>query len=188
MSTTPDEPEPRPDVGPLAEPVAPDTLLDQLAERRRAIAETREKLIPVPGYDEDPPLLLINYRLLDGPEIDRMTTKVMREVKGRWDRNMTMAVDTFIAACLGIFVDPDGKGKDIRPLQYQGEPVVGFSEELALALKFREELPEQLTARAVVFGLFGNNDVSIAAHNMQLNAWFRNTATDVTMEFLGGNP
>jgi hypothetical protein len=44
-------------------PVSP---LDQLAAKHRELADTREVDIPVPGYDKQPPLLYIRYRLLEG--------------------------------------------------------------------------------------------------------------------------
>jgi hypothetical protein len=165
----------------------PDDLLDQLAAKRQEVAENKETFIPIPGYDREPPILLARYRLLDGPEIQRLTTKVMRETKNKWDRNMNMAVDTFIAACTGIYVDLGDSGSAPQPLQYQKQPVTGFNADLAAALRFADKIADPNLARNVVFGLFANNDVAIAQHNAMLNRWMGNTSIDITQEMLEGN-
>lgn len=160
-------------------------LLGQLAAKRREISTTRETFIPVPGYDREPPLLLIKYRLLEGPELTMIGEKIRREVRGSWDRQMFAAVDTFIAACVGIFVDK-GDGKPV-PVTYEGFPITGFNEDLAKALQFRDELPDPPSARSVVFGLFASNDVAISQHNYVLNRWFSDTSINVSEEMLAGN-
>jgi len=165
---------------------APTTLLDQLASKRKEIADIRETFVPIPGYDKEPPLLLAKYRLLEGPELDRIGSRVRRDVKGRWDRQITAAIDTFIAACEGIYVDT-GDGAGPRPLTLNGEPITGYTEELAQALKFASELPSPATARSVVLGLFTNNDVAISSHAMVLSRWFADTSIDVSQEMLEGN-
>lgn len=165
---------------------SPENLLDQLAQKRKTINETKETYIPVPGYDENPPLLLARYRLLDGAELSRIGDKIQRDVKGRWDRQVYASIDTFIAACMGFFVDK-GDGKPV-PLVHQGEPITGYTQALAEALQYAGEVPDgpdHVIARAVAFGLFVNNDVAISEHAFRLNRWFSNTSIDVSQGFLG---
>jgi hypothetical protein len=165
---------------------APNTLLDQLAAKRKEISETRETMVPIPGFDKDPPLLLAKYRLLEGPELDRIGTQVRRQVKGRWERQITAAIDTFVAACEGIYVDK-GDGSGPQPLTLDGVPITGYTEELARALQFADQLPNPPTARSIVLGLFTNNDVAISTHAMVLSRWFADTSVDVSQELLEGN-
>jgi hypothetical protein len=163
----------------------PTNLLEQLAAKRKEISENKETFIPIPGYDREPPLLLARYRLLEGPELAGIGQKVSREIKARWDRQLFAAIDTFIAACIGIYVDK-GDGKP-EPLTVNGDPVLGFDESLAEALHYKSELSQPVRGRDVVLGLFGKNDVMITNHAMQLNRWFGDTTVDVSQEFLG-NP
>lgn len=163
----------------------PENLLEQLAAKRQEIADTKETFIPIPGYDKEPPLLLARYRLLEGPELAIIGDKIRREVKGRWDRTLFAAIDTFIAACIGIFVDT-GDGKPV-PLQLHGQPIAGFNDDLAEALQFKGDLRENFNHRDVVLGLFAKNDVAITSHAMALNRWFGDTTVDVSQDMLGGN-
>lgn len=164
----------------------PKNLVEQLAAKRRLIAETKETFIPITGYDQQPPLLLARYRLLDGPELNRIGDKVGREVKSRWDRQIYSAVDTFVAACIGFYVDK-GDGKPV-PMQHAGAEITGYTVALAEALQYRDEIPDgpdHIVARAVAFGLFANNDAAISEHNFMLNRWFANTSIDVSQGLLG---
>ena len=163
----------------------PENLLDQLALRRKEISETKEVFIPVPGYDKEPPLLLIRYRLLEGPELDRIGNSIRRTFKSRWDRQLYAGVDTFINAVVGVFIDL-GNGVP-QPLTRNGVPILGFTRELAEGLQFADEIGDPDRPRDVVFGLFANNDVAIAQHNFLLNRWMGDTSVDVSKEFYEGN-
>lgn len=163
-----------------------DSPLDTFAKKHQEIAANREVNIPVPGYDKDPPRLLIRYRLLDGQEIGRMGEKIRRETKDNWQRQILAAVDTFIAANIGFYYDL-GDGL-LKPLTVRGEHLTRFDLDLANAFKFRGELPEddhQVTARQVCLALFNHNDARIALHNYLLNRWFSDTTIDVEAELLG---
>lgn len=161
-------------------------LLSQLAEKRREIADTKDVFLPVPGYDKEAPILLIKYRLLTGPELERIGQKVRREVKGRWDRQLEAAVETFIAACDGVYVDLED-GKDPQPLTINGREVTGFTRDLAEGLEFADRLQDPDRARDVLFGLFANNDVAISKHNFLLNMWMSDTSVDISKEMYEGN-
>lgn len=163
----------------------PETLLDQLAAKRKEISENKETFLPVPGYDKEPPLLLIKYRLLDGPDLAKIGQRVRKQFKGQWDRQLFGAIDTFIAACLGIYVDlGDGNPK---PLTVKGEPVTGFTRDLAEGMEFADELADADVHRNVVIGLFAKNDVAISQHNYLLSRWMADTSIDVSSEMFEGN-
>jgi hypothetical protein len=163
----------------------PNSLLDQLAAKRRDVSENREVLIPVPGY-EAPPLLLIKYRLLEGTDIDRIGRNMRQDRSGRWDKQLNAMFGLMTMAVLGVFVDVDGGGTT-QPLTINGVPVTQFSTELAQGLGYATELPESPTSANVIFGLFGNNELAIAEHCARLNRWMSNTSADVNETLLGGN-
>lgn len=163
----------------------PENLFEQLAAKRRELAETNEVNIPVPGYDKEPPLLLVRYRHLDGTELDKLANKIRRETKGRWQRTLLASIDTFITAVVGLYVDM-GDGVP-RPLTYHGEPITTFGPDLAEAMQFADKVPNPNNHRDVVLGLFGNNDVAIAQHNYLLNRWFGDTSLVISQELLEGN-
>jgi len=160
-----------------------DSPLEALAAKHRELAETREVNIPVPGYDREPPRLLVRYRLLEGNEIARLGEKIRRETRNQWQRGVFAAIDTFINAVVGFYYDT-GDGI-YNELTYQGEHLTNFDMRLATALGFAGELPAEPTARAVAFALFNNNDAAIAQHNYLLNSWFADTSLDVQNELLG---
>lgn len=169
-----------------AQDKAPENLLEQLAAKRKEISETRETFISVPGYDREPPLLLVRYELLEGNTLVKIGDKVRREVKDKWQRQLFAAVDTFIAACVGIFVDY-GDGTPPQPLTYNGQIVTGFNQDLAEALQFSGELSDPPSARSVVFKLFADNDAALSKHNYMLNRWFTDPTLDVAGEMEAGN-
>jgi hypothetical protein len=157
----------------------PDNLLGALREKRKEISETKETYIAIPGYDGEPPILMANYRLMDGTEIDKIARKIRHEVKDNWQRQVLSAVDLIINACQGLYIDLDD-GNEPQPMTLNGVPVDGYNSELATALEF-----EATTARQVVFGVFGGNDVAIMQHSARLGLWMADTTRDVDMDFLG---
>ena len=159
------------------------SLLDQLAERRQAVADTKDTFIEIAGYDKEPPILLAHYRLVEGPELAKIADKVRTEFRGRWDRNLYAAIDTMIVACDGIYIDK-GDGKPV-PLTLNGDPITGYNNALAEGLRYVDKLRQGFTHRDVVLGLFGGNELAIAEHNARLNRWFGDTSADVSKDFLG---
>jgi hypothetical protein len=157
----------------------PDSLLGVLREKRKELSENKQTYIALPGYDKEPPILMALYRLVDGPEIDKIARKVRSEVKDNWQRQVLSAVDLFITACEGMYVDVDD-GKGPQPMTMNGEPIMGYNEQLAEALQI-----ESTTARQVVFGVFADNDVAIMQHSVRLGMWMGDTTRNVDELFLG---
>lgn len=150
-------------------------LLEQLRTERRESMEDLDTLIPVPGYEQVP--LLIQYRMMDGHEIDKIGRRAVKTSRDRWTRNLTAAIDTMIAAATGVFIEVEG---EVKPLTLNRQPILGYTPELAEALDFTAN-----TAREVVIGTFQNKDMHIANHSMRLQRWFGDSSTVIDEEFLG---
>lgn len=179
MSTVEEE---QPTVQEIVAEKRPDSGLEALRQKREAIASNQFTDLPVPGYDGEPPYLYVRYGLLTGPEIKRITDKVMRETKDQWDRQMLSSIDAMVESCQGFYIDyDDGLGR--RPLTLGGEHITSYGPEIAEALG----IEDASSARKVVKEVFGNNDVALAAHNIQISRWMSNTSTKVDEEYLG-NP
>lgn len=161
--------------------VEPDSVVDLLRRKREEVADAKTVDIAVPGYNNSPPILLIRYHLIDGPTMDRIGRKIMRQTKDKWSRQVFAAIDTMIEAIEGFYVDMQD-GSEVRPLTLHGDPVTTFGPELQEVLQL-----EAQTARETVQELFNHNDVALASHNVQLSRWMGNTTGEVDEEFLG-NP
>lgn len=170
---------------PLPEEDTAETLLDQLGAKRKAISEIKETNILIPGYSSEPPLLMARYRLLDGKELEIIGQRVAREVNDRWLRTLFAAVDTFVTAIVGFYVD---MGDSLpKPLTYKGQPITQFGPDLAEGMQFADEIEDPNNHRQVAMALFANNDVAIAQHSYMLSRWMGNTSIDVNRELLEGN-
>lgn len=153
------------------------SLLEQIRERRKELSGDRKTYITIPGYDDIG--LVAMYHLLDGKELDIITTRAQRQTRDRVDRGLYMACDVMIAACDGLYLDRGGSEYVPFDPKRRGE---AFRYEQALAdfCGFEAE-----TARQVVMGLFGNNDAALASHSFKLQRWFQDTMRDADEEFLG---
>jgi hypothetical protein len=160
----------------LVEEENPQNLLDQLRSDRKESMEHLDTLIPVPGYDAVP--LLIQYKMMDGHELNKIAKKAMKQSRDQWTRSLTAAIDTMIAACTGVFVEVNG---EVRPLTLNGQAITGYSAQLAEALG----IEKAETARQVVIGTFQNKDLQIANHSVRLQRWFGDSTVAVDEEFLG---
>jgi len=162
--------------------VEPQSVLDLLRQKREESAAATTVDLPVPGYNNSPPVLYIRYQLIDGPTIDRIGRKVTRQTKDRWSRQILSAIDTMIESIVGFYVDMED-GSERKPLTVHGEHITTFGPELQEALGFEAD-----NARNTVRELFGQNDVALAGHNIALSRWMTNTTAEIDEEFLGGNP
>jgi hypothetical protein len=161
--------------------VEPQSVLDLLRQKREEISENTTADLPVPGYNNSPPVLYIRYHLIDGPTIERIGKKVMRQTKDRWDRQILAAMDTMIEAVEGFYIDMED-GSERRPLTLHGDHITTFGPEIQEALGF-----EAQNARDTVRKLFGDNDIALAGHNVLLSRWMGNTTAEINEDFLGGN-
>ena len=152
-------------------------LMEQFRERRKALSESRETYISIPGYSEIG--LACKYRLLDGKELNEIVKKVRKQYQDEVDRGIFTAIDTMLAASLGLYIQQNGDFVSLDP-EGRGEP---YGYEPALATFIGD--PEADTGRKVVISLFGGNDAALAMHNFKLNRWFQDTTRDANEELLG---
>jgi hypothetical protein len=159
-------------------PFSEASIVDLLQQDMQEIAATKEVFIPIKGYERSG--IQVCYHLPErGKELSDLARKVEREVKDNYSRNMTIAIDTMIHLCSGIYCQPENTPEPvILDPEDTGLPV-GFDAELAKLMGMGDEVQ---SARQVVRRLFGNNDMAILAHAERLQRWLANTKADVTLE------
>jgi hypothetical protein len=151
------------------------TLFDNLVGRRQELANQRETLIPIPGYED--PQLLVQYKLVPGDELNKIGRK-NNKVKDPYMRGLYNAMDVMIRSCSGIFVQ-NGTG-DPEQLTADGDPVEGFTPAFASKMK----IEDNGSARNVILGLFNNNDIAIGQHSFRLQRWMGDTSLSVDEDLL----
>lgn len=157
----------------------PQSLMEQLRAKRQEVAETKETMIPLPGYEEVG--LQAKYRLMDRPEVEKIGKKIRKQgVKDRGLFQMLALVDVIINSTEGFYVHQDGEQVE---LTYGDDgPHITTWPKLA---EFLGHAGEPDTARNAVYWIFGNNEFAIGNHGIVLNRWFGNTGAEVDAEFLG---
>ena len=154
------------------------SIMDLLQEDLRELAEVKEVYIPVKGYERSG--IQVCYHLPGrGKELSDIARKVEREVKDRYTRNITTAIDTMIHLCSGIYVQPEGVESPVMlDPEETGEPAM-FDQRLAHLMGIEGEVQ---SSRQVVRRLFNNNDMAIISHAEKLQRWMQDTKADVTLE------
>jgi hypothetical protein len=157
-----------------------DSLVERLRQQRREIAEEHVIELDIPGYGGD---LFARYRLLDSKEIDNITTRAGRQYRDKGERLIAQICDTLILSCEEFFYRDNGKEIPVRTHHsVNSEVPVRYDRNLAAFMGFEEELPEPATARSVVLGVFGGNDIAAAAHNAQLAQWMMRMGREIDLE------
>lgn len=180
MTTDPFEPEEEttpPLVHQITEATQPNSLMEQLAAKRKEIAETRSEFFPIVGYESEG--LCAEHRLMDRPEVEIIGKNVLREFKERGDRQQAILVDQIINSVTGIYVK-NGKGKPEPLLDDDGSHVRSwdhFAERLGWT-----RVPD---SRAALYYVFGDNEFMIGQYGILLNRWMGNTGIKVDEELLG---
>jgi hypothetical protein len=163
-------------------PEPEESLVDRLRKQRQAVAENKFTDLDIPGYNGD---LFCRYRLLDGTELDQIIRKVRRTVKDRSEQVMAATLDNIITACEELWVRDNGKERPVRDLSTVPTDLpVKYDVILAEFLGFSAELPDPPTARSVVLGVFGGNDIAVSAHGARLAQWMMQSGAEVD-ELLG---
>lgn len=170
-----EESQPDSEPGIFSEP----SILDVIKEDAKKIAESEEVYIAIAGYENSG--LTAKYHLPEsGKQLDAINTKINREFKDRFTRNLYMAIDTMILLCDGLYVKPPWKNDDefyeLDP-DMSGEPV-RYDVRLAEALNFGDIT----RARNIVRRVFGENDMAIMNHAEKLARWLSNTRADVSRD------
>lgn len=169
-------------VGPFVEEegaISQATLLEAVKQEYEQLAKATDTYIPVIGYSASG--LNIRYRLPhNGKELDAIATKVFRQVKSAYERNINVAIDTLITLCIGLYIEhPDKAGEyvEFNPDNQDG-PITFIDTRLAEVLGW-----ENITnARQAVRRLFANNEMALLSHADKLGRWMTDTSADLTTE------
>lgn len=154
-------------------------IVDVFREELRELQEAQTVLIPMKGYERIG--LQIQYHMPEhGKEIANIAAKAMREVKDTYSRNLIIAMDSMIALCDGMYVQPEGVE----------EPVLLDPDSSGIPMDFGDSRlndmmggnGEVLNARAQLKKLFGGNEMAIVAHSERLQRWLQNTKADLDSE------
>ena len=153
-------------------------IVDMFREELRELTEAQTVLIPVKGYEKLG--LQVQYHMPEhGKELGLIATKVQRESKDTFTRNLNLSMDTMIHLCDGLYVQPEGVE----------EPVMLDPQETGMPMQFDERLAEMMgangevnSARQVIRKLFGGNDLAIITHAERLQRWLQNTKADLDAE------
>jgi hypothetical protein len=163
--------------------------VDLLRQDYKELSEVEDVLIPVQGYERVG--LRAKYRLPEsGKELDTIARKAMREHKDTFSRNISVAMDTIIVLCVGLYIQPANTEELGLESPTPTEPIPLDPENTGEPARYDHRLAEILglgedvnSARAVVRALFGNNDLAILAHSEKLSRWIANTKADLDAEF-----
>lgn len=143
-------------------------IMEQLRQQRQeALSETTVDL-PLPSAIYGDPIVLVRYRAVESKETQRIMSKVNRQTKGEFERNLYTTMDTLIAACEGIYtlsVDAPN-GEEPNPLTFNGEGPLLFDERLAEFMGVSSN-----SARETLRAFFANKDTAIMMHGARLARW-----------------
>jgi hypothetical protein len=154
---------------------------ERLRRKRTLIAEQKTHDIDIPGYEGE---LFCRYRLISGPDVDKIVKRVRATVQDKSQRQTVAIQDTLIEACEEFWLREDGREYPLRehPDVANHDIPVKYDGKLAEFLAFADELSERRGAREVVLGLFGGNDLAMAAHGTRLSQWMTRLGTEVDFE------
>ena len=162
----------------LPEPFSNASIVDMFKQEQLELASAKSVFIPVKGYEKTG--LQIRYKMPEsGKELEVIGTKVGRQYKDTYSRNLYTAMDTMIHLCDGFFVQPEDVPEPV-PLDPDnfGEPCL-FDNTLATMLGLTGD---GITSRQVVKKLFAGNEIAIVTHAFDLQRWLQNTKADLNLE------
>jgi len=164
----------------VIEPQAEESVIDRLRKQRKAVAEEHFRDIDIPGYNGE---LFCRYNLLESKDLKEVQTVIQKTIRDPEERLIAAGCDILIRGCQEFWVRDKGKEIPVRELlEPSREFPVRYDSFLAEFLGFREHLPDPPTARSVVLGLFGGNEISMAAHNADFARWMMGRGTEVDAE------
>jgi len=157
------------------------SLAEQLRARRAEIAETKDVLIPLIGYEEMG--VTVKHRLMERSEIEAIGRKVIQETRDRTERNMRILLDTILNSTMGFYHQANG-----APIS----PVINDLEDNRQVLNW-DEFARYLgwkpggegDARSALYFVFAGNEFTIGQYGILLNRWMSNTGLNVDEELLG---
>jgi len=160
----------------------PKTLADQLRARRQEIAESKTVFLPMTGYEQYG--VVVEHRLMDRREVEKLGKKILGETRDRGERNMRILLDTIINSTTGFYLqEEDKKPESIKDDRNGDAPVLtwpGF----AYYLGWDPDGGPDDTRIALEY-CFGFNEFAVGQYGIMLNRWMGNTGVKVDEEFLG---
>jgi len=160
----------------------PKTLADQLRLRRQEIAESRTVLLPMTGYEEYG--VVVQHRLMDRKEVEKIGRKILAETRDRGERNMRILLDTIINSTTGFYLQELGKDPEEIKDDRKGDAPVLTWPMFAYYLGWEPNGGPDDSRSALEF-CFGFNEFSIGQYGIILNRWMGNTGVKIDEEFLG---
>ena len=160
-----------------------ESVSDRLRRARQTVAEQTTVDLDIPGYNGE---LFCKYRLLGSNDLKSISDHVIQTIRNQEERMIAAACDVLIRACDEFWVRDKGREVPVKDLlEIPRELPVRYDMYLANFLGYAEMMPEPATARAVCLGLFGSNEIALAAHNSDLARWTMGKGNEVDMG-LGG--
>jgi hypothetical protein len=146
-----------------------ESLKEGLRRQRESNLQNETLNLALPEYTD--PELVGQYRMVDPSELAAIGEKLKREFKNRMELVTYGAIDSIIAACVGLYARPAGS-KELISLD-EGIPL-RFDSRLADYLGI-----EATTAREVVIQTFGANMYAIIDHNVKITRWMGDRKADL---------
>jgi hypothetical protein len=166
-----------------SEDITEDSVIERLRKQRKKVAEQHFQDFDIPGYNGE---LFCRYNLLDGKQLGDLGDNIKRTIRDPDERALAAGCDVIIAACDEFWVRDRGKEIPVRSLLNEPQELpVKYDIRLAEFLAFTDSIPDPPTRRSIVLGLFGGNEISLAAHNTDVVRWMMGRGTEVDIE-LGG--
>jgi|SRR5262252_235070 len=160
--------------------IKPGSLADQLRAQRTALAETKEVILPLTGYEEYN--VAVKHRLIDRKEIEVIGRKVLTETRDRSERNMRILLDTIINSTVGFYLQDGEEVREIQDDRHNDRHVLNWDE---FANYLGWQTNGEGDARTAVYWVFGFNEFMVGQYGIMLNRWMANTGMKVDEEFLG---
>ena len=161
-----------------------ESVADRLRKARQVAAEQQWIDLNIPGYNGE---LFCRYRLLDGKDLKSIADHVRQTIRDPDEQALAAGCDVLIRACEEFWVRDNGEEIPVKELLDPPRPdfPVQYDTYLAEFLGYKDTLPDPPTRRSVVLGLFGGNEIALAAHNADLTRWTMGKGSEVDMG-LGG--
>jgi len=138
--------------------------LQQLAQRREAIAEKLILDLPIPHWEAPNPEIHVLYKPVDHTLVRKNAVAVEKAKGDKATAEMNHTADLLIGSCTGIYALVDGERYSLNPDEPEGD-LTTFDDDLARNLGM-----EGAPARAILRKLF-INDGDVLAHSRQLVEW-----------------
>lgn len=157
-----------------------ESVQERLQKARTRVAENHTRDIDIPGYNGE---LFCRYRLLESKDLKSISDHIVQTIRDREEQMIAAACDTLIKACDEFWVRDSGREIPVRELLDPPRPdfPVRYDVYLADFLGYKDTLGDPPFNRSVVLGLFGGNDIAVAAHVNSFSAWNMGRSSELDM-------